>query len=160
MQARTNGDQKLPAINPEDSMVVGIPNSTHLIPDFEAIIEEVDNTINVEHSIPNSTGERKETREAQGLFVEKRKEEAREAQGLCMEIKKEEALISGKEGKSKDNMSGLYGDMEGEFVIGWAEPNGKNKEGKQGRGKKAKGELGENATTIGPSTSPSCKKGI
>lgn len=35
-----------------------------------------------------------------------------------MEIRKVEALMEGMEGKSKENTSGIYGDMEGEFVMG------------------------------------------
>ena len=134
--AGTEDGQKLPATNPEDSMIIRIPNSAHPISDFEAINEEIDNAINEEHSIPDSTGEKEEAREAQKLYVEKRKEEA---------------LLSGEHGKSEVNMSGLSGDMEGEFVMGWADPNGKNKERKQGRGRKA--------TATGPNTSPLRKKG-
>lgn len=62
-----------------------------------------------------------------------------------MEIRKEEALISRKDGKSKENMLVPYGDIEGDFVMDWADPNAKNKEEKQGRGKKAKVELGKKA---------------
>nr|POE85704.1 hypothetical protein CFP56_35824 [Quercus suber] len=81
-EAGTEGGQKLTTTNLEDSMIVGIENPTNPTPDFEAIIEEIDNAINEEHPIPDPTGERTETREAQGSYVVKRKEEARKAHGL------------------------------------------------------------------------------
>lgn len=63
-----------------------------------------------------------------------------------MEIRKKEALISRKDGKSKENMSVPYGDIEGDFVMDWVDPNAKKKkEEKQGKGKKAKVELGKKA---------------
>lgn len=61
----------MPATNPEDSMIVGIPNPTHPISDFEAIIEEIDNVINEKHPIPDSMNEREETRKAHGLYGKK-----------------------------------------------------------------------------------------
>lgn len=142
MEAGMKSGKKLLDTNLENSLIVGILNSAHPIPDFEAIIEEIDNAINEEHSIPDSTGEREEAREDQGLYLEKGKG----------------ALISVEDGKSNVNMLGLYGDAKGEYAMGWAEPNGKNKEGKQGRGKKAKVEVGKKTTT-GPNISPLCKKG-
>lgn len=81
VEAGTAGGQLLPATNLEDSRVLGMQKSAHPISVFEAIIEEIgcSNAINVEHPISDSTGERNKTKEAQGLFVEKRKEDAREA---------------------------------------------------------------------------------
>ena len=153
------GGQKITATNPKDSMIVGIENTALPPPDFEAIIEEIDNAINVEFPTPDPMGERTEMREAQGLLLIKNKEEVSTEQGLFVDTRKVEVLISGKDGMSNDKGSGLYGDTEGEFVMGWADPNAKNKKGKQGKGKKVLVEAGNKVATGGPNFSPPSTKG-
>nr|POE66864.1 hypothetical protein CFP56_62590 [Quercus suber] len=103
--------QIVTATNSKDTMFVGIEKAAYPTPVLVDSIEGLDNAINEEHHTSDRMGEGKDIREAP-----------------YEEIRKEEALMSGKDGMSINKGSEFYGDMEGEFVMGWADPNAKDKE--------------------------------